>query len=142
MVIEHIEQPDIVFAEVSRVLRSGGTFIFHTPNRESFQNAVLRNLPQAIKNKLALVLEGRNEEDVFRTYYRANAVKEIERLSARCSFDVKAIDLFNSSAQTAALGPLSIVELFFLRILQRPTMGHRRTNLIAILSKSSHASKT
>jgi ubiquinone/menaquinone biosynthesis C-methylase UbiE len=136
MVIEHIEHPDIVLAEVFRVLRNGGTFIFHTPNRDSFQNAILRNLPQAIKLKLALILEGRNEEDVFPTYYRLNSVKDIKSLSARYSFDVKEIDLFNSSAVTAALGPLSIAELLFLRILEEPMLENRRTNLVAVLSKS------
>ena len=142
MVIEHIERPDVVFGEIFRVLRNSGTFIFHTPNRDSLQNAVLRKLPQALKNKLALILEGRNEEDVFPAYYRLNTVEEIERLSARHSFAVQAIDLFNSSAQTAALGPLSIPELLFLRMLQRPTMAHRRTNLVAILSKSLNVRKT
>jgi SAM-dependent methyltransferase len=140
MVIEHIERPDLVFAEVSRVLRNGGTFIFHTPNRNSLHNTILRKLPQAIKNKLAQILEGRKEEDIFPAYYRANTVKEISRLCSRYSFDAKTIDLFSSTAQTAALGPLAIPELFFLRVLQRPTWERRRTNLIAILAKSSDAS--
>src|SRR5438034_2764542 len=91
MVIEHIEQPDIVLAEISRVLRIGGTFIFHTPNRNSFQNAILRKIPQAMKYKLSLILEGRKEEDVFPAYYRLNSVKQIRRLSARYSFDVQKI---------------------------------------------------
>ena len=141
MVVEHIEHPDIVFGEVSRVLKNGGTLIFHTPNRDAFQNAALRKLPQAVKNKLALILEGRKGEDVFPTYYRLNTREEIEKLSARHSFAVRAIDLFNSSAQTAVLGPLSIPELLFLRILQRPTMAHRRTNLVAILSKNLNVRK-
>jgi ubiquinone/menaquinone biosynthesis C-methylase UbiE len=137
MVIEHVEQPDIVLAEISRVLRIGGTFIFHTPNRNSFQNAILRKIPQAMKYKLSLILEGRKEEDVFPTYYRLNTVKEIKRLSARYSFDVQRIDLFNSSAQTAALGPLSIAELLFLRVIQKPIFENRRTNLIAVLLKKN-----
>jgi ubiquinone/menaquinone biosynthesis C-methylase UbiE len=135
MVIEHILQPATVLAEVFRVLRNGGTFIFHTPNRNSFQNTILRNLPQIIKNKLALILEGRSEEDVFPAYYRLNTVEAIKKYSATNFFNVRAIHLFNSSAQTALLGPLSIPELLFLRILQRPTFEHRRTNIIAILSK-------
>ena len=33
--LEHVEKPDRVIAEASRVLRSGGLFFFHTFNRNS-----------------------------------------------------------------------------------------------------------
>jgi len=142
MVIEHIERPGIVLTEELRVLKNGGKFIFHTPNRNSFQNMVLRKMPQRAKTMLARVLEGRGEEDVFPAFYRFNTVADVEKFSTESSFEIKEVRLFNSSAVTAALGPLSVVELLLLRILEKPALENRRTNLIVVLSKTLGLTKS
>jgi SAM-dependent methyltransferase len=46
-VMEHVENPKAVFAEVSRVLRPGGVFIVLTPNLRHYVSAISRLTPQA-----------------------------------------------------------------------------------------------
>src|SRR5262249_51594122 len=53
MVIEHLKEPTAVLEEVHRVLRRGGLFIFHTPNRTSAMVTLLRIVPQFVKNIMA-----------------------------------------------------------------------------------------
>ncbi|MEE8407804.1 MAG: methyltransferase domain-containing protein, partial [Acidimicrobiia bacterium] len=45
-VLEHVEDPDAVVAEISRVLRPGGLLVFSMPNRTVLSRLVLIDLAQ------------------------------------------------------------------------------------------------
>lgn len=76
MVVEHLEDPGASFAEVARVLKPGGLFLFHTPNAQAFPTALARMVPDAVKAPLARVLDGRKSIDVFQTWYRCNTAED------------------------------------------------------------------
>ena len=133
MVMEHIEQPGRVLAEIGRVLRPGGVFVFHTPNRRYWAIRIARVVPQRAKALLVRLLEGRAEEDVFPTRYRFNDAGEIARLAADAGFHVERLDAVSSSPVTAMLGPLVLVELCWIRWLRRPGQASSRSNFIGVL---------
>ena len=68
MVVEHLEDPKLAFAEIRRVLVPGGTFLFHTPNANGYITALNRYLPARVKKFAAKVLDGRDSEDVYPTF--------------------------------------------------------------------------
>lgn len=72
-VVEHLDMPEQVFAEVRRVLKPGGLFLFKTPNRTHYMPLIARMTPhkfhQFINRK-----RGRQETDTFPTRYRANTL--------------------------------------------------------------------
>ncbi|TMQ13401.1 MAG: class I SAM-dependent methyltransferase [Deltaproteobacteria bacterium] len=72
MVVEHLDAPGAQFAEIARVLKPGGVFIMHTPNRRGYSTIAARLIPERIKKRLVYLLEQREAADVFRTFYRAN----------------------------------------------------------------------
>src|SRR5438132_245254 len=59
MVVEHLDRPAQQFAEINRILRPGGLFIFHTPNALGYSTVLGRLLPERAKLFLIRVLEGR-----------------------------------------------------------------------------------
>ncbi|OGC51973.1 hypothetical protein A2982_03545 [candidate division WWE3 bacterium RIFCSPLOWO2_01_FULL_39_13] len=81
-VLEHLKSPDKVFKEIYRVLKPNGYFFFATPNYYYFPLKLLHILrSEKIKKLLNKLLFGRSEEDVFKTYYKANTLKDIRKIA-------------------------------------------------------------
>jgi SAM-dependent methyltransferase len=142
MVVEHLGDPAVQFAEVARVLAPGGRFVFHTPNARSYIVAITRLLPDGVKRFLARVLEDRVAEDVYPTHYRANEKEAIERISAQSGFEIERIDFVNTSPALGMAGPLLIPELLWIRQLQRrSTLEQYRAVLICALRKQTKGAR-
>ena len=136
LVVEHFDDPETQFKEIARVLRPGGIFIFHTPNSLGYFTMLGRLFPDFLKRWLILLLEGRKDEDVFKTYYNANSEKSINKLARRTGFSIRDIKMITSSAEFAVIPPLAFIELVWIRILMTKTFRPLRTNIIAVLKKS------
>lgn len=88
-VFEHVEHPDRVFQEIARVLKPGGFFAFVTPNRNSLLITLRRYLSKRFADRILKKLYGREGEDVFDVFYRANTIGAIRNLAAKAGFTVE-----------------------------------------------------
>jgi ubiquinone/menaquinone biosynthesis C-methylase UbiE len=136
MVVEHLDRPEDQFAEISRILKPNGLFLFHTPNAKGYGVVVSRLLPDAVKNRLALLLQGREEHDVFKTHYRANTEQQVTALAGASGFRVAQVNMFVSDAILAMIPPLAALELVWLRLLMTAPFRPFRTNMITVLQKT------
>ncbi len=135
MVVEHVERPSKVLSEIERVLKPGGTFLFHTPNYHNYKVFLGSLLPAGVKKRLIRLLEQREEHDVFPTCYRLNTPSAIRRETGVKGLRLKDLRLVNTSA-IAMLGPFAIIELVLIRLLNlRPLAGYR-SNIIALIEKA------
>lgn len=135
VVIEHVEHPDALLAEIHRILKPGGTFLFHTPNLFGYATLLACLIPQKLKLWLIRFLQGRAEEDVFPVHYRLNTSRAITAGTRRTGFRVAGIELLESSAQAVMLGPMVVLELLWIRLLRFNSLMSLRTNIIARLQK-------
>jgi len=87
-VLEHLQQPEQVFAEIARVLKPGGHFLFITPNFYNYLIQARRLVPNRMSTPIVDAIYDRGEDYIFSTHYRANTRKSIDRylspLNMRC----------------------------------------------------------
>jgi ubiquinone/menaquinone biosynthesis C-methylase UbiE len=82
-VMEHIEDVEAAFREISRVLRPGGRYVFLTPNFWDYASLIAYAVPNRFHAKIVRWSEGRAEEDTFPVHYRANTRQRIDSLAKR-----------------------------------------------------------
>jgi SAM-dependent methyltransferase len=87
-VMEHVEDPAAVYAEVHRVLKPGGRFVFLTPNLWDYASIVARLVPNRYHPYIVARTEGRAEHDVFPIRYRTNTRRAVRRYARDTGFDV------------------------------------------------------
>jgi ubiquinone/menaquinone biosynthesis C-methylase UbiE len=135
MVVEHLDDPRTQFAEIGRVLKPGGIFLFHTPNARSYFVTLARLLPDGVKKRIAKFIDGRDESDVFPTYYRANRPEDIEAVAKAAGLEVADVTLVSTVPIMVDVPPVAAVELLALRALERPALARYRSNMIVALRK-------
>ncbi|MCY7376320.1 MAG: class I SAM-dependent methyltransferase [Pyrinomonadaceae bacterium] len=136
MVVEHLDNPQIQFAEICRVLKPNGIFIFHTVNENGCFARMRKVVPNALVKKLTRLLDGRTADDVFEVQYKANREETISPLAQKTNFTIEKIKLISSDAVFALVPPFAVAELFFIRLLMRHSLRRWRTNIIVILKKN------
>jgi SAM-dependent methyltransferase len=135
MVVEHLENPDLQFAEIGRVLKAGGLCILLTPNAYGYSTLLARSVPSAVRNRAIRVLDGRSPDDVFLPYYRANTRRKLKQLSEANSLEIVSIAMITSEALFAVLPPVVVLELLWIRILMTESFRALRPIILAVLRK-------
>ena len=138
MVVEHLERPLPVFSEFARVLQQGGRSIVHTPNAYSPVVLASRFIPRPLKLKLIKRLDGRVEEDVFPTWYRANTPSKLRRLMEHAGLREERCRLLASDGLLATTPPwIAAAELLYIKLTLKPMFKHLRVSILSSFVKPS-----
>jgi len=89
-VLEHLEKPRRTFAEVARVLRSGGSFVFLTPNVRHPLLLLNRALGWT-RGRVVRRFYDRDHPDIFPALYRANSAIQIRRLASAVGMELASL---------------------------------------------------
>ncbi len=104
-VIEHIENPSIVFNEISRVLLSGGVFIAKTPNKWHYMPTIARITPVWF-HKYYNNLRGRNSDDTFPTRYMCNTKADVYRYAEEAGLKVLRVNFIEGRPEYLRINPI------------------------------------
>lgn len=94
-VLEHVADPENLFAEVTRVLQPGGYFMFLTPNARHPLPRISQLLADMVHTQKKIVTRfyGRAAKDTFAVYYRANTTKQITQIAAQTGLQMQQVTL-------------------------------------------------
>lgn len=69
-VMEHIENAESAYAEIQRVLKPDGKYIFLTPNFWDYASLIAHLTPNRFHGTIVKIAEGREEKNTFPTYFQ------------------------------------------------------------------------
>jgi SAM-dependent methyltransferase len=78
-VMEHLEEPERAYAEIARVLKPGGQYVFTTPSIYDYGSIAALLIPNRFHAPIVSATEGRAGEDVFPTVFGSNSRRAIAR---------------------------------------------------------------
>jgi SAM-dependent methyltransferase len=135
-VLEHLEHPALVFAEVARVLTPGGVFLAKTPNALHYMPLIARLTPHRF-HQWVNRRRGRGEADTFPTRYRANTPRAIRRLAAATGLEVLACELVEGRPEYLRLSaPTYVLGWFYERLVNlSPRLAPLRIVMLVTLTK-------
>lgn len=105
-VLEHLENPREVFAEVARVLKPGGRFLAKTPNRRHYMPLIAASTPHWF-HRLYNWLRGRAPDDTFHTHYRANTPDDVRAIAEQVGMELDEATLIEGRPEYLRISPLT-----------------------------------
>jgi ubiquinone/menaquinone biosynthesis C-methylase UbiE len=138
--LEHLAAPEVVFAEIHRLLKPGGRFLFLTPN--ALHPLLITNyffhLIPSLQRFLIPRLYARAEADTFPVQYRANTARRLRDLCRRAGLTLT-LHFIPDPTYTAFNDPLFRLSVWAERLIPQLFKVH----LVGVaIKRTSGVSKT
>jgi SAM-dependent methyltransferase len=138
-VMEHVSDPASVYAEMHRVLRPGGHFVFLTPSLWDYASIIAKCVPNRLHPWIVSRTEGRAPEDVFPVCYKTNTRRAVHRWARDAGFSVQSFHYLGQYPSYFMFnGFLFLLATAYEKTISRfETLGFLRGWLLAVLTKQA-----
>ncbi len=134
-VLEHLEKPVDVFAEIVRVLKPGGVFLFKTPNRWHYV-ALIASLSPHWFHSFVNRWRGRPDSQFFPTLYRANSHDRISYCSALAGLTLDKLLYIDGRPEYLRFSwPTYLLGIAYQKLCNLSFLAPLRVGLIGVLRK-------
>ncbi len=134
-VFEHVATPPQAVAEIQRVLKPGGVFIFMTPNAYSPFVIATRFFPIRLKKFLRKRFLSISALDTFPTHYRLNTISTLHRLFRRAHMQPRELYLVDCFTYFKFNKTLVWVALFGARLMRILHLHQLRHHIVGAYQK-------
>lgn len=132
-ILEHLKNPEPVFAEFSRILKPDGVLIFITPNILNPVISISRILPYSFHKFLREKLLKRKES--YRTFYYANRYDKLLKIAEIADFRCCEIRRVGNPEYIAFCKPLVLPSIIFERIIDNRFLEFFKMYLVGYFIK-------
>jgi len=135
-VVEHLCDPIACFRNLSMALRKGGILLILTPNLAHYAILVSKLTPQAF-HKWFLKRMGRQPENIFATYYRANTRARLANMLVPSGFRPRELRMVEDKPDYLAFSaPSFFLGICYERIVSLlPALGCLRSTIMAAFER-------
>ncbi|MHC2995251.1 MAG: class I SAM-dependent methyltransferase [Candidatus Atribacteria bacterium] len=135
--LEHLPEPIKAVQEIYRVLKPNGVFIIRTPNFWHYVSLISRFTPYRLHTILREKLQGKCEEDTFKTYYRCNTRHQIKYIFEKAGFTLEHLEMVEKEpSYLMRWGWTFMIGLFYERLVNSTKwLELFRANIFAVFRK-------
>jgi SAM-dependent methyltransferase len=135
-VMEHLENPAVVFRELSRVLRMGGRIVLLTPNLHHYVTMISRFTSHSFHEKVA-ILRSNRIEDTFPTFYKANSRRDLVELCNGSGMEIETYRTIEAKPNYLTLSPITYAAgILYERLVNRfELLADFRINVLLVARK-------
>jgi len=139
-VIEHLEDPGLVFREFHRVLKPGGKVILATPNKWDYVSVIAALTPYRWHRALVSRIFRVSEDDVYPTLYRANTLGSLDRELKLAGLKRRELRAVNHYPAYLMVSPILFrVGVLYERITSIELLRSLRSVLMCVFEKEAGA---
>jgi len=137
-VFEHLSDPIKAAEEIYRVLKPNGSLLIRTPNCWHYTIIVSRYTPHWIHTFLRLKLQGKHEEDTFKTYYRCNTRSQLTQVFEKAGFTLEYLEMVEKEpSYLMRWGWTFMLGLFYERLVNSTRwLENFKANIFAVFRKA------
>jgi SAM-dependent methyltransferase len=142
-VLEHVERPKEFLAEVLRVLKPGGSFLFRTPNIVHYVGLISLLTPHSVHKLIANPVRGlcKDAHDPWPTFYRMNSRPKLRRLAREAGFTGVELRMIEANPSYLEFHPVPfLLGVAYERVVNsHPWLSGLRANIFGRFLKSEAA---